>query len=361
MSQVSDSFPEDIRQIAQTVYERHFVLDPQLYREYDDRRKRLMYEDIFSNLLYLQTAMRFDDNKIFVNYAVWIYQLLCNLMPDLGRERIKEQMLLHYTILQDVLGQSLPAEEAKKAVSQLNLATQATENQARNFAVSQRFTIGKYPEIKKKYLEHLLQHEIREAMSLIDNAVKSGIDLYDIYVEILQEVMYEVGDRWHQRKITIDLEHYCTAVTQTVLAQFYPVIFSTQRKQRRLLACCVGSELHEMGIRMLADLFEYNGWDSIYLGASVPREGILHAIQENEPDLIALSVTMPQHLPLCFEMVAAIREKHGPIKIAVGGRAFQTTDQLWKKWPVDICTENATQLVQWANQEIIGAAERENE
>lgn len=357
MSLFIHDFRGEMQDMAQAVYKRHLARDAKLNMEYNDRRKRLMYEDILSNLLYLQTAMRFEDHKLFVNYAVWIYQLLCNLMPDLSRERIKEQMVMHYQILQDVLSEGLPADRAAMAVDQLNRAIQATESQARHFTVCQSFASGNYLQIKKEYMAHLMNHDTKAAMALIDNALKSGIDLQEIFVEILQEVMYEVGNLWHQGKMTIDQEHYCTSVTQTVLAQFYPVIFAARRNQHRLLACCVGSELHEMGIRMLADLFEYNGWDSIYLGASVPQEAILHAVQENRPDLIALSVTMPEHLPLCFEIVAAIRVKYGAIKIAVGGRAFQTTDQLWKKWPVDICTENAKQLIQWADGQIIGATE----
>jgi methanogenic corrinoid protein MtbC1 len=70
-----------------------------------------------------------------------------------------------------------------------------------------------------------------------------------------------------------------------------------------------------------------------------------------------LSVTMPQHLPLCYDIVNAIREKHPTIKIAVGGRAFQSTDQLWKKWNVDVSTGNALQLIEWANKNITSITE----
>ena len=54
------------------------------------------------------------------------------------------------------------------------------------------------------------------------------------------------------------------------LSQLYPLIFGQKRRGKRVLVACVGSELHEIGARMVADLFEYQGWDSIYLGAAVP-------------------------------------------------------------------------------------------
>lgn len=83
-------------------FEKHFKNDPALDLEYDSRRKRLMYQDILYNLGYLNIAMEFDDDKIFTDYAIWIYQLLCNLMKDLNKDRIRNQMVLHYQMLKEV-------------------------------------------------------------------------------------------------------------------------------------------------------------------------------------------------------------------------------------------------------------------
>lgn len=180
-----------------------------------------------------------------------------------------------------------------------------------------------------------------------------GYTLEEIYIDILQEVMIEVGEMWHKQLITVDKEHYCTSTTQVILSQFYPLIFSSNKRNAKILTCTVGSELHEMGARMISDLFEFYGWNSIYLGAAVPNQFIIKAIEENKPDLIALSVTMPQHLAICHELVNLIKEKNLPVKIAVGGRGFNSTDKLWEKWGVDISTDNALQLVKWAETNIL--------
>ena len=60
---------------------------------------------------------------------------------------------------------------------------------------------------------------------------------------------------------------------------------------------------------MVADLFENDGWDGIFLGAAVPEDAMLEAIRSDKPDLVALSVTMPQHLLTCAELVEAIRRE----------------------------------------------------
>ncbi len=59
--------------------------------------------------------------------------------------------------------------------------------------------------------------------------------------------------------------------------------FEGERKNKTLLCACPGTELHEMGARMVADIFENNGWDSIYLGAAVPISAMLKSIAENKP------------------------------------------------------------------------------
>lgn len=50
-------------------------------------------------------------------------------------------------------------------------------------------------------------------MYLVNQFAKRHIPLNDIYVEILAESMYRIGDLWHTSKITVDMEHYCTSVT----------------------------------------------------------------------------------------------------------------------------------------------------
>jgi len=353
MSLLMSSSNVRLTSIARKVFDQHFEDDPQLKEEYDDRRKKLMYDDILYNLGYLDTAIQFDDAKLFGDYAVWLYQLMCYIMKDLDRNRIKDQLIMHYQLLNKALSTILSEEESKKAEILLKKAISLTEKEALEFSVSDQFELGKYVEIKKKYLELLMNNDTKGAYEFIELLHKTGYKLEDIYIEILQNVMHKIGDMWHRQEISIDKEHYCTSTTQVVMSQFYPVIFSSNRNGYKLLSCCVGSELHEMGARMLSDLFEYNGWESIYLGAAVPNEAIIKAIEKNQPDLIALSVTMPQYLPTCHKIVEEIRKSNINVKIAVGGRGFQMTDSLWKKWNVDISTDNAVQLIEWANMNIV--------
>lgn len=133
------------------------------------------------------------------------------------------------------------------------------------------------------------------------------------------------------------------------MAQMYGELFSRKQKDKTVLCVCPGMELHEMGARIVADLFANDGWDSIFLGAAVPVDYIMASVRENKPDLLTLSVSMPQHLIDCQAVVETVRTEFPEVKIAVGGKAFDSTNEIWKKWPIDIYTKDARTLVKEAN------------
>lgn len=199
-------------------------------------------------------------------------------------------------------------------------------------------------------MDSLFEKNNKKAMYLIKDFLRKGIAVDDIYVGILAESMRRIGELWHTAQITVDMEHYCTTTTQLAMTQLYPEVFAAEPQNKTLLCACPGTELHEMGARIVADVFENNGWDSIYLGAAVPVDYMLKAIRENEPDLVALSVTMPQHLIDCAELVKAIKKEFPEQKIAVGGRAFASTNEIWKQWPADFYAENALELLAKASE-----------
>ncbi|MDI6452324.1 cobalamin B12-binding domain-containing protein [Peloplasma aerotolerans] len=339
--------------VADVVYKKHFEVDQKLESEYDEYRKRKMYEDILHNLSFLQVAYQLDDEKVFKDYALWLIQLMVSLMPELTPARIKEHMYLHYQLLADTLKDVLEPSDFVNVKKHLDNALIITRDVTFD-NLDSTFDKGKYGVIRKTYLDYLLNHDSKSAVLYMTSIADLGYSIEEIYVDVLQEVMKEIGEMWHQCKISVDQEHYMTSITQVVLSQFYTKIFDTDKNGLKILACSVGSELHEIGGRMISDLFEYHGWDSTYLGASVPKASILKSIKIHQPDLIALSVTMPQHLIECKDIVVAIKKDYPKLKIAVGGRAFQMTNQVWKKWAVDISTNDANSLIKWADQTFRG-------
>lgn len=339
----------EFNRLTYEIYTCQLEDNERLREDLDERARQKMYQDVRYNVDFLYTALKLRDSGIFARYARWLYQLLCPLMSYCTREQVRDIMLEHYELIRVCMARTISEDQRPKLNQLLDRAVQATIEECKSDTPAVHGE-GKYEKEISQYLDCLLKSDTKGAMGLITQYAKDGIPLNDIYVDIVTETMTRIGDLWHRHIISVDMEHYSTSITQMALAQLYPVVFGQKRKGRLVIVACIGSELHELGARTVADIFEYNGWDSVYLGAAVPAEALESAIAEHRPDLVALSVTMPQHLPLCGEEIVRLRELYPHIRIAVGGNAFSGTD-IWKDWDIDVYTEDARELIKWAENE----------
>ena len=121
------------------------------------------------------------------------------------------------------------------------------------------------------------------------------------------------------------------------MSQLYPYLQVRPKTGRRLVATSVSGELHEIGLRVVADLFEAEGWDVIYLGANTPEESIIHTLEEMNPDLLVISATMSFNLPAVERLIALVRasEAGRSLKIMVGGYPCNVDANLWHQLGAD--------------------------
>lgn len=207
-----------------------------------------------------------------------------------------------------------------------------------------------YTNLAAAYLEALLSGNRLEAVELIQSKVSGGMPIQDVYFYVFQRTQQEVGRLWQTNQISVAQEHFCSAATQLVMSLLYPRIFSGERNGLRAVATSVGGELHEIGIRMVADFLEMEGWDTYYLGANAPVESVLEALEDRQADLLAVSATMTFHLPRVETFIQHIRESRAGerIPILVGGRPFNIAPDIWQQVGADGTAYDAREAVQAA-------------
>ena len=129
-----------------------------------------------------------------------------------------------------------------------------------------------------------------------------------------------------------------------IMSQLYQYIFNSERNGLRLVATCISGDLHEVGIRMVADFFEMEGWDTFYLGANTPIESIIRTLREQEANLLVVSATMAYHVRAVADLIQAVRKDPvlSGVKIMVGGYPFNVAPELWQVIGADAHATNAT-------------------
>ncbi|MGZ3700055.1 MAG: ATP-binding protein, partial [Bdellovibrionota bacterium] len=202
----------------------------------------------------------------------------------------------------------------------------------------------------ERYLELILAREGASARELILSEVLAGKSVRWIYQRVLEPVLNEIGLRWLENTISVGEEHYCTAITQSLLISLHAFVRPLPGKRGRVLFAGVQSELHDLGLRMVADLLEMDGWETIYYGPNLPSEAICSAAEKVRPELVAISVTTPAHLIETREVIRRVRALKliRPVSVLVGGYAFILDPSLYVTVGADACATNGAQAVRVA-------------
>ncbi|TVP96256.1 MAG: hypothetical protein EA374_02015 [Acholeplasmatales bacterium] len=198
------------------------------------------------------------------------------------------------------------------------------------------------------YLRYVLNKDRHAARAHILKLRETGSSLKDIYLDILQPSLYEVGRLWQTGTIHVADEHLATVITQSIMANFYEEIFASPKHGKKLLSTAIGTELHEIGIRMVTDFFELDGFQTHYLGANMPPDEIVRFAESFQPDLVCLSVTLPLHLSALQETLDKLRERlpGGAPKILIGGQAFSGDESLYNRFGADGHARNAASALE---------------
>ena len=196
------------------------------------------------------------------------------------------------------------------------------------------------------YLAAVREGDRRRAFETVETALAAGLGLRTIYLEVFQPALREVGRLWQENQLSVAEEHLATAITLSAMLRLSgdTELVDTDRT---LIAACTETERHEIGLRMLCDFLDLEGWDTVYLGPSVPAESLEQMVRDRQPDVVALSASIAPHIPQLQRTIAAVRAAAGPRQpvFLVGGRAFLGRPELATQVGADMTAQDAAEAV----------------
>ena len=206
-------------------------------------------------------------------------------------------------------------------------------------------------EHRRAYLEALRAHDASAARAAVDAALDDGVPVPSVYLEILQPVQYAIGHEWAAGEIDVAREHYATAVTMTVLGALGPRMRTAPKDGR--LAVVTGSpeERHALGVQMVADFLEGDGWEVLNLGASTPAEDLARLVDAEQPDVVALSTSTPAALPGAAAAMAALAALEPRPLVVLGGQLWTgETRREAEALGADLVLEGPLELVEYLRE-----------
>jgi methanogenic corrinoid protein MtbC1 len=183
-----------------------------------------------------------------------------------------------------------------------------------------------YASLVRMYVERALSPDTTDLFTFLSFLYEHRIALADIYDRVLAPGMHEIGELWAAGKIGVSHEHRASYETMDALAKLQAEIHVRPPTGRRVVCACLGEELHEIGLRCAANLFESEGWKVHYLGARTPTDAIIASVRELHPDVVSVSISNPGAGPGSgrdLQAVAAAAAEVGCTVVLGGAGAYR--------------------------------------
>jgi methanogenic corrinoid protein MtbC1 len=174
------------------------------------------------------------------------------------------------------------------------------------------------------------------ALAIVREALDEAESPLDVYLDIFQDALYEVGRRWERAGLTIAEEHMATATTQYILSVLQQELPRSNEHRGTAVVAGILGEHHAVGVTIVADLLDADGWSVRFLGTNLPHDPIVSAVSDQRASLLAISVTMSERLLDVRDLIALVRTSvPEPPRIIVGGAAFRGDPKLWRSVGAD--------------------------
>ena len=168
----------------------------------------------------------------------------------------------------------------------------------------------------------LLQGDGVAVEEIVVDQLRDGADPRQISVDVLGRALQVIGDLWAAGRITVAQEHLASAIVMAAYGQIPPALPRAPVGDGLAVLAATPGEFHVIGLRMVTDVLEADGWRVLHLGAATPADALVAFVAERGPDVVGLSTALSTHLRDVREVVAALKSLPRPPVVIVGGAAY---------------------------------------
>jgi MerR family transcriptional regulator, light-induced transcriptional regulator len=267
-----------------------------------------------------------------VNYLRWLASVLrSRSIPD-------DHLALSLDYLVETIGGRLSEVDAAALASVVANAKSALLDEA-PAATSEIAAMPAAWEECDAFYDAMVSGDRLKALEIFRQAIAAGRGFIDTELHLVQPTFYRIGEGWQENKVSIAQEHLATVIAHSMLAREFAHAQPEPRVDRKAVLACVEGNHHALGLQMVADAFELQGWEVRNIGANTPTSALVGFVREDDPHLVGLSAAMPHHLPAARAAIARLRSELGEAcpPLMLGGLAINQFKPLSKMLGAD-CT-----------------------
>lgn len=141
--------------------------------------------------------------------------------------------------------------------------------------------------------------------------------------QVVTPTLVEIGEAWHQGKLSIAIEHYAT---QFFLQHLMSMLTSTMPPNHNasIIAAGAPGEQHQIGLLMLVVMLRWRGWDIKYFGPNLSLDGLPEAVSPLQPKMFLFSATREENARELLKIGQILNKFPDPKPVFIfGGQGFQ--------------------------------------
>jgi MerR family transcriptional regulator, light-induced transcriptional regulator len=176
---------------------------------------------------------------------------------------------------------------------------------------------------------------------LNDCNVKGLVDIYEkysrlfsltyFYDKLLKPVMYRIGDLWQKGQLDVATEHASTNTALGLIKIINERITARTNEpssRYKAVICTPDGELHGLACNMIESLLLSRGFKVYNISTSIPSDYIIDYIQDLQPDIVLVSITLEENIKSAERLIHQIHAKYNnKLPVVVGGSAFNNMKQ----------------------------------
>ncbi len=144
--------------------------------------------------------------------------------------------------------------------------------------------------LSQRMYDHLVAGEERQAARLINGLVGDGVSMTTAAQDVLVPALRDIGEEWGAGRLDISVEHRASAIVERILGERYP----NPRGRRRgaAVVAALSGDRHVLPTTLAAVSLREDNWLVHHLGADLPPDELTRFCQEEQIDLVVLTVTV---------------------------------------------------------------------
>ena len=183
---------------------------------------------------------------------------------------------------------------------------------------------GDFSKLNSIFFKAAIEADQNKISTIITGLYLKGVELENIYDNLVFPVMHSIGELWEKGKLTIPEEHLASEVVRKAIYELGESL-NIDISDDGPSAICFGlaGDEHELPLIMAKQILELNGIRAYNLGRSTPVISIVNLLKKVQADFLIISANYQKSTNLVIEelteLIGLIR--HKKIKLLIGGNA----------------------------------------